>query len=56
MTEKPDIFKTLSKEELAKVEPLTEDQINEALRQGAEEAREARENLPMIRRWPGRFL
>ena len=56
MTEKPDILRTLSEEELAKVEPLTEDQINEALRKGAEEAREARENLPLPRRWPGRFL
>jgi len=40
---KPDLLRTLSEEELAKVPTLTQEEIEEALREGAEEARLARE-------------
>jgi hypothetical protein len=39
-----DFLKTLSDEELAKVPTLTNEEIEEAFRQGKEEARQAREN------------
>ena len=39
-----DLLKTLSDEELAKVPTLTDEEIEEAFRQGAEEARLSREN------------
>ena len=41
---KPAILRTLSAEDLAKVPTLTSEEIEEALRQGAEEARLSREN------------
>ena len=40
-----DFLKTLSEEELAKVPTLTNEEIEEAFRQGAEESRLARENF-----------
>ena len=42
-TAKPDLLRTLSEEELAKAPTLTREEIEEALRKGAEEARKARE-------------
>jgi hypothetical protein len=40
---KPDLLRTLSEEELAKIPTLTDEEIRKALQEGAEEARLARE-------------
>jgi|GEM_PF-2763878 len=41
MSEIPDCLKSLPPEELAKVKPISKEEVDEALRQGAEDRRRA---------------
>lgn len=53
--EVPDVLRTLTEEELAKVEAPSREEIREAFRKGAEELRKLQKNMP-LRRPGSRYL
>ena len=53
MSDPNDIFKTLTPEELAKVEPISKEAIREALEQGRRDAEAFREANPLTFRDTG---